>query len=612
MRPNKVKILCKGYSWAPSEIKNDFWKMNFISTDAEPVPFAGEPLELMQYVKRESLGDIEWNIEELAVSEDGAGKEKFFLCSDFNFDLISKKDLLPGGEMTLADWFMVKVNSTYIKYRLWVQYNYSGQWKTIWTGVIEQDGIEFTESKDNNNGIIKIKAKGFEKQLKEYFEKQPLPEINKIPSWVKYTTYQIKEGAELQQIPYILLSNILSHAFLGTDVNSFYYDFKVNIQLPGLSNYIGADFMVMGKPHYTKYGGAGFEDHQIFYRAGYEYITEETIWGFIKKICNSMGWVFFFSMQQPPNQSADRQLTLCIRDRYYVENGSAPVVLDRNKIGQSGIHWTKGTAEPTVEVIVIPAGQVKGGYAKAYQYWNNSFVFSSPYLWGNKIIVISDGNDLPLNDDGQKIGSLHFSHCDDAGEAYVNFTPSAYAEEINKSDSEYKFRTVGSILPPGYWKTINNIPQWQNERDYAEPDDITDYGYGRKDVLVIDAGTIKTGRMIIASNKEHRAGDFPSEGFDWQGIWFTGNYGMMLGISGLYNPTQRQITYTYEDFIKTENFKNNFLKFRNTHSNITLEVEYTDILCDPMIIFQLDSVKYSLSKLKINLEKELTNLTLTK
>jgi len=615
MRQDKLKILCQGFWWSPETIGQHFEKMTFIANETQPANFTDE-IDLTPFIIRESLEDIEYNLEELAISENGKANEKYFLSSALRFDIIGgvkssfkmKRNFsepMTTGDYSMDDFFRITEDTSYIKYKVSVRYKINGIWKTIYKGVIEQDGLTATYSRDNNNEIIKIQVYGYEKQFKEYFEKKQLPSLYSNSFYTcRYYIREYKQGGfDLVQPKYNGLYGIFNPIFLGTYPDAMYFDIKVNMKI-GSITYDENNFSVIDIPHFTKYGGSNFdENHFIFYKNGYERIRadNETIFGFIKKLCNSMGWVFFFAMVQPVNPNSDYELRFCIRDRFARDTAQS-FKIDNNLIDKAGIKITKCNSEPTVQAVIIPNGEFKGGYNKGVMP-EQSFMFASPNFWGKRIIILNESNNLIKTSGGSQIAANHFDFVSEDGqEGYngVRFYP--YAQEVSKDDNEYKFFTAEGIKKTG---------------DYAEPDLITQYSYGSKDILIIDAGVNKTGRQIDGTNKIHSDMDVTeSSQTSDRAMYFTGCYGECLSIQAGING--KYITYNYEDFVKTENFRNNFLKFKAVRSNLTVELSYLGIITNPNQSIQfennpkLSNEKFSISNLKFNLEKGKTEITLTK
>ena len=630
MRANKLKILCQGFWWNKELIKQDYYKMSFIANETQPGFFTPE-LDLMNYIEEGSLGDIEFNFEELALDESGNTKEKYFLASEFSFNVINgiyekyamqtEFGVWETKDFSMEDFLRVKKDTTYIKYKVRVMYNYgygtgTDKWRTIYKGCIEQDGIEATYSKDNNNGIIKIQVIGYEKQFKEYFEKQPLPIFTSLYG-LHSTQYQIKERGN-DGTPYnrSLLYCSLKYAFFSSHTfhtlpNELFFDFNISIEFEGITYH---DYTLIEEPHFIKYGGTNWNpNHPIFYRNGYNraFADGENLFGFVKKLCNSMGWIFFFAMVQPPNPNSDYELHFCIRDRFNY-NSATPFTIDNNKIDESGITISKASPETTVSVIVIPDGEFKGGYARKALY-DKSFIFASPYFWGNRIVVLDESSNLPLSGT-KKIIANHFDNVRQNGDEYDNISFHPYSQLVEKNDNEYKFKTIGNILSNYY---IDEEGQIRYTRDYAEPIDIKSFGYSLKDVLIINAGVNKVGRQVDATNMVHsdlivNETSQTSE----RAMWFTGNYGEMLSIEAGQNNVNT--TYCYNDIIQTDEFKNNFLKFKVSHANMTVGITYLDILTNPNQSIKflnnevLGNEKFALAKMIIKLESGKTKLTLTK
>lgn len=130
------------------------------------------------------------------------------------------------------------------------------------------------------------------------------------------------------------------------------------------------------------------------------------------------------------------------------------------------------------------------------------------------------------------------------------------------------------------------------------------------DLLIIDGGVNSNAYMVDCYNGDN--GENLTAHIDYN-MAYTGNLGNII----IQLDENNYLVETYLSYCKRVQFRNNFSKYLKSSQNVVLKIEYSGLLTDPYKIFQItDNTELNglwyLTKLKINLLENKTNLTLIK
>jgi len=150
-------------------------------------------------------------------------------------------------------------------------------------------------------------------------------------------------------------------------------------------------------------------------------------------------------------------------------------------------------------------------------------------------------------------------------------------------------------------------------------------GCDKSDMLVIDAGTTGNEMWLYdvsnGNNSPHtRDAESPAPENQWTNnrIRYSGNYGSAL-VRIITASSGSVISYTYQDYVKTDLFYDNFQKFFTAKTTRKINIKYNDVITDPVQVFQFmnDSEglyigQWVINNMKINFIDETTEFELQK
>lgn len=274
-------------------------------------------------------------------------------------------------------------------------------------------------------------------------------------------------------------------------------------------------------------------DRDVFIKSSYERFRAngENRYNWLQGLCGSMGWVFYFW-----------------KDKFYVTNRSSDISSEQIIDYRKFINWRikKNAEENLFSHIVILDGTIfgtdesGGGDVRGARFNLISNLDSSPnQTWWDRL----DGFDL---------------HHQTSGYRFMTFW--------NEDDYEWRYMIRQITNPPSYGQTI--------------------FSMRKEDILFINAGD--SGRQWWAYDGEDGR-MFPweegaSAEITGEEIRFKGNAGEML-----FKGDTQGISQTYQDYVKTQLFRNNFLKFFAQSTATRIEVTYNELLLNPLVYFTISN-----------------------
>ena len=190
----------------------------------------------------------------------------FFESSNIDFKLTDLEST------SLSDYFNLYNDTRFIKYIVDI-------WKdgqVIWKGIIKQEGIKKTFSTGNDNEVLSVLAIGWESEFKEYFSNKELPEWSSSTYQFPFQIWQTAPGGTADW------ETIYGRSFMYflSSITGQQIDYESDL---GDWN-ISRNAFLHNKGSYKNW----------FIKSGYLRMwTEESIYGFMEKVCNAMGWVWY-------------------------------------------------------------------------------------------------------------------------------------------------------------------------------------------------------------------------------------------------------------------------------------------------------------------------------
>lgn len=506
MRLDNYSLTLTRYTWSSGTEPNDVNICNIANADTTT------SIDLKPYLI--NVGDMSWSLE--STDEEDGKSNVFFEDSDVSYELSSI-----SNNGYLIDFFGAYRDTNLEKYVIEVVEISTN--KTIHKGVISQEMIDFNFINDKGNKVISINAFGYLKELKAHFSSKEMlhndTELHwtrpyELPNVIRRDAFN-RWGCSMRDLLTQTFSGAGLTFSLDTEVNSWYI--AKNPILGKRVNYIGY------KP-----------DNTCWIKSSYERIRAngENRFDLIRRICNAMGWIFYFSDN-----------VFYVKNRVPVENN---VTLDFNRVMPHSLHKQKD--EIDFEHIVILNGLMSVGLAIHDQGWG--------HMDGTRMRIFTP-NPTSAAERWWKNIPDGWNILGSGVNPDINFkVQKNYNDDVNY----FRYCFVGSSL--GGWY-ISNI-----------------YALKQKAILFIDAG--ETGNSAWAYDTRN-GNTFPRD-FTYdpgeEEVQFTGNYGSaMFKLTGQF-PYQQ--VYTYEDYKESTTFNNNFQKFYNSNLSRRITLEYPEVISNPL------------------------------
>ena len=310
------------------------------------------------------------------------------------------------------------------------------------------------------------------------------------------------------------------------------------------------------------------ENHNFtLLKTGYEriYQTNENIWGFIKKLCFSYGWICFYYNE-----------IFYIKNRSELENSFNVIDLDYRKFDGDGFTASKAQSKIEYDSIVINDGQFYGG--------NNSGF--GTIRRGNRFYIFTNGgqdakNNIPF------VGM--------SGLYGLHFSPNEWQKYYSEDSVCWTYQIVKDILENYYGADI--------------------YTLTKDTILFVDGGGtgVLGWQYDVSNGRQSACANINDDNLIHENdVAFNGNYGNCL-----YKILPDGKIQTYSDYATTDIFKNNFLKYLNQKQSRKLTIKYKGLIFNPLTLFRivnapnndLDGI-YGLNNLKIDFKEETTTLEL--
>lgn len=557
---DQYDIICIKKTWASTVDPEDVNLFSGVQPETE------EQIDIKDYLM--DMSELSYDFDE-AEKENGQN-QLFYVASDMNFKLSGIEN---NGY--LKTFFGLFTNTDYIKWH--VKLLPTGTSTATWEGLINHESITLPLKPDNDSDIISVTALSFEKEFKEYFQGKPLPLSNDLFTGGGFVP--VIGGMGNQTRLGMRLFTLINIIFPGTTWN--------------FTGYLTDWVIVRDAILYPKSFDYGTTDNYIFIKSSYERISSngENCYDLFRRICNAMGWVFYYKDGQ--FQVKDRSTDIPTLTTLDVEN-----ILD--------IEVSKYKESTTFNHVVILDGTIDGGDGTG---GNISGITEAeqPYqMRGARMQILSD-----KNPEGIRIGTWwqnltgFLLNVFNIGDKFLRY--------FNENDTTFNLA----------FHTKTGESTWTLDRR----------GCNKDDMLFIDAGDTGNEMWLyqVADGSGYSAGhlaphsadaESPNPANSWGGSYqhyrvrFKGNYGSAL-VKIEYLNSQFVVTETYQDYVKTNLFYNNFQKFFSSRTTRKISIKYDAVITNPVQVFQFENDtegiyagEWSLNNLKINFLDETTTMEL--
>ena len=507
-----IEIKCQGFEFDTT----DESEANFFSGVTQTA--VTDEIDLKDFLLKQDL-KLKRNFNTTDTGYDGRNN-LFFESSNIDLKLTDLEST------SMSTFFKLYDDTRFIKYKVQI-YNSNA---LVWQGIVYQEGIKEEFTNDNNNKVLSVLCLGWESEFKEYFSSKPLPALDfRWQGFIEtyYTQAGGTAGWEMQKAIYW----------------SYFMDVITN-----------SDVIVQGDLDTWRISYKGWlhnhpssERFNWFVKSGYDRMwTEESVYGFIEKTCNAMGWTFFWSVGDVNTYN------LIIKKR-----GNASGLSTYEIAYEDFIRWevTKHPNIVTYDYVVILDGDFLGG--------NLGFPegYSIPEIGadhrGARLAIISDKLNIDNNSNHWNsitgtAGGEDYTLNRSQGYAFSKY-PGEYGDNINIT-----IHTRGSTVANSTLK-VHSLP--------------------KSKILFIDGGD--TGKYYTGCYMNNTSSFAWETGLDWLPmshpmLLFKGNYGSMMMYS-----TGNTLT-NWQSYSRTDEFKNNFRPFLNSRINRSVTIRVKDLITDPL------------------------------
>lgn len=499
---DKYTILCTRMVWASSTQLED---VNIFS-DVQPLQTL--IIDLKPYLVE--ISDITWNLD--TTDEEDGKSNLYFEESDVRYKLsgIVNNDYL-------VDFFGLYRNTSYEKYIIEIKEISSGQ--SIHKGIVSQELIRETFAPEEDSQVIEVTALGFLKEFKAWFKNKELLHNDTELIWeqVNPSNILLRDSFPRWRCS---LQSLVNQTFNGTGVN-FILEDDVSEWYIIKNPFLGKRVNHIGK----------FPDNTCWIKSSYERIRAngENRFDFIRRLCNSMGWIFYFS-----------------DNNFYIKNRS-PIETPFNLDWQNVIEYTlfKEPEAAQYENVMIIDGDFSIGlpiHEQGWGHWDGARL----KLFSNSPTVRYDRWWKDIPDDWDLIQP--------GVNPDINFRGQKY---YNEDSTNFRYAWIGANLGGFY---ISNI-----------------FSLSQNNILRIDAGD--TGSSAWGYDTDSGGITFPREFTYDPGedeIQFKGCYGQAMFKLVNNHP------WTYWDYIDTDVFFNNFQKFRSNNLARKISITYNGLISNPL------------------------------
>lgn len=322
-----LEIICEQYDY--SGLTTDINEVNFFS-DIEPVLL--DSVDLTDYFMRNTEVQFKVKREDIDKQNDSI---KLFT----NFDTI-KLSLSGAKTPSLFDFFALDNNDTngFLNYKILV---YKDE-DLIFQGVLKpQDLVYNMPFERNSRKVVECTIYGWDREFKDYFSQGEMPDLS-TPNNYWYSQNFLGSNIEIMG-----LNSLLVGLFgFGFD-NEIIYDDGIDggenlgkwriARIPNLINPQTVD------------------DPTYWFMNGYDYIRENqnlSPFDFLRKLCNAMGWVFYFKI-------VDNSLKFIVRNRVTNESFYEERTVSNSDVIEYNTEYSQFRQK--VKTIKLPAFEISGG-----------------------------------------------------------------------------------------------------------------------------------------------------------------------------------------------------------------------------------------------------------
>ena len=569
-----IKISKYELRHTPSDTEEIINLFSEIAGVVMPPIFTATEYEISDLLLDDGISDIEFNFD--SVSKDVTGGYNLYFDSGnvfLKFDNITKLQF-GDNTQTLSEFISIYGDNTYNRYVIKITNNLTGE--VLFRGMVSPLAMKLNYAPASpENKVLSLLVVDFLKEIKEYYQNKPLPELNwnQYPDPITYFSYM-----DLSRAIY----TVFSHTNNALNV-------VVDSTIP--------NWYIALRPYFYKSDGvvSGFSGFW-FIKAGYESFGRAGVsrWDWLKGICAAMGWVIYA-----------KDTTIYLKQR--ASFNFPTVTIDYSEFKN---HEVTQSRAYHFRQIVIPDGVLEGD-------------FPIDRHRGLRVAVLSN----TIRDDNQNYkDNLNNQFFWETFSYSTNGTYTAF-----KMSKDYRFRKRETNVPG--WRRAIEVDKYAPDdrvNGGATASSITQTFFPNDETLVIDAIVNddypagihpqiarQSAPGVVWNGNSYINGAQPGGSIGNQMI-YTGNSGNQLfkivdGSGG------QKLFFGYNDYIKSGSFRANFSKFLHCSPALTINATVHKLLTNPLVTIKITNYphngtiadkEFAITSHSYDLLNETTRLTL--
>lgn len=432
----------------------------------------------------------------------------------------------------------------------------------IWTGFFHYDNIS-RKTNEDDYGTISVEVHSVEAHFKEYYSNKTCPTHDVVfgsPVLPYYAPWFNNSNCqEDNHLAYFLEDNVFWRKLFGS---KFTFTSPSLPPLPGgLTNF---KRFVNNIPQLFSAEANPYSDYFFWIRSGFKRFQHLSIYDLFQKACNAHGWKWRII------STTASDYTVVVTNRYQLSSNAVTVDPPSQSFEYDESYWIY---KQLYDYIIIPCGYHR---------------LNSASTQGNSFKMITLLHSPIVNN------SSFFRDCYNYNNTYrlTTWFTAARKYALQNSLAEENFD----------WAEI-----------YYNSDEFSDRTVDRKNIhsdflLNIDAGEhLDSQTTCDLNNMVNRAGGVGSSDRD---LAFTGCAGDMFLIWNPDSPGQHYIM-SYNEYAQSGQLHNNYAPLLSAEIKKTYELDLDIAIENPDTDIMIDSVRYSLDSLELNLKDSSSKIIIT-
>lgn len=531
MAKDNVRILCQKYQWSSIVEVED---CNFFHS---ATPTKIHEFNLFNHLLEDTDLKLKYTFD-VTEKSGKADNSLFYQAGRIDFRITEHK---PINNQLASNYFEMFTDSRRFKWLITIFVNELPEWM----GVINQNSIELYKHRDGDNNVISAVAVGLEKEFADYYSNKTLSQGIGI---TEPHDFQIRfYNTTIGQTQYVTPNWCPLFSVLHTNFGQSFLNYQLHTTQIG-SWYINYDY-----PFLKADNGVHTSENTnyVWLKNSYLRNYDEGIsrWDWFKILCNAMGWQFFFMF-------SGSQLFFSVIPRH-----RNTVMYDLNVPYNELKGWTATKFDNVkYDYVEVPSGLIYGG-DEAFLVGNRDL---NKEFKGNRVTLFNDKkNYVNKSDHFESItrfpNSITGSYEINANTGYKFQKYVANDNEDFYSVSEFTLtNTTSTSEATGVNKSVSlKVSSGENRRKYMKVDLGSGIHHYQEDNFAIGDND-----LVFYGNSGHQCFQFTE---------FPNKF------------------FTYDDYVRTDDYKNCFIKFLNNRNNVSLALIYEKLVTNPIINVKVDN-----------------------